>query len=412
MDRSLGRVPAVGTELGGGRDQQPAEHEGDQDGHQRARGEGRDEAPCAAHLAGVAVVLVQQSVALAPREQPPVDGVRREEGGGERDRHPEPEDDVDQPGVHRPGDQRHDDVVDDLHGRDRQRVGGQDDAERRTDAETGLEQRQGRERVAEDEGQRHRQDDRPAGAQPDGGADHQAEDLADGAAGEAVQGGADRHRAGAGPGVVVLVLVRILVVVLRLGHEVPRSRREWRGQLAQQVPPWGIFHPSPTGLVRWEDEEVVSPMPTVCAALRRPATPVRAGLLIAVAAVVLGILGMHALSLHGTVPTARAPVSAGVEPGTASYAAGHGAGEGAHHGSGDGSDHGEGLPHHGGGVVMLCLAMLAAAAGVLLALAALRHRAPPVWAELRAAVARRVTARARPGGTGPPPVWEFSVVRC
>lgn len=62
-------------------------------------------------------------------------------------------------------------------------------------------------------------------------------------------------------------------------------------------------------------------------------------------------------------------------------------------------------------MVMLCVAMLSVAAGaLLLVLLALRRR--PRLREhrpARTALLRPLTARL---GTGPPPVWEFSVVRC
>ena len=56
-----------------------------------------------------------------------------------------------------------------------------------------LEERENGEGVAEQEMEGHGQDDRPPGAQADGSADHQSEDLADGRPGEAVQGGAERN---------------------------------------------------------------------------------------------------------------------------------------------------------------------------------------------------------------------------
>ena len=65
-----------------------------------------------------------------------------------------------------------------------------------------------------------------------------------------------------------------------------------------------------------------------------------------------------------------------------------------------------------GHMVLLCVATLAAAAGTLLALRSLIRRAPRVWAVLRRASSRRITGWLTPTGTGPPPVWEFSVIRC
>ena len=155
--------------------------------------------------------------------------------------------------------------------------------------------------------------------------------------------------------------------------------------------------------------QVVSSTPTAQVARSRGTAPVGVGLLIAVAALVLGILGMHALGLHGVSHGAPAP---GVSVAPAADSTGTAAEHGAHHGTEAAADEGHGPQHGAAEMVVLCAAMLAAAAGMLLALAGLRHRAPPVWAELRAALALRVTSRARPGGTGPPAVWEFSVVRC
>ncbi|MBM7507501.1 hypothetical protein JOE61_001315 [Nocardioides salarius] len=157
--------------------------------------------------------------------------------------------------------------------------------------------------------------------------------------------------------------------------------------------------------------QVVSSTPTAQVARSRGTAPVGVGLLVAVAALVLGILGMHALGLHGVGVSHGAPAS-GVSVAPAADSTGTAVEHGAHHGTVAAADEGHGLPHGAAEMVVLCAAMLAAAAGMLLALAGLRHRAPPVWAELRSALALRVTSRARPGGTGPPAVWEFSVVRC
>lgn len=64
-----------------------------------------------------------------------------------------------------------------------------------------------------------------------------------------------------------------------------------------------------------------------------------------------------------------------------------------------------------GGMLMLCIAVLTAAAGALLALLALRRlkcawlRAP----RLDGTIVRRLLDYI---GAGPPPAWEFSVIRC
>ena len=63
-------------------------------------------------------------------------------------------------------------------------------------------------------------------------------------------------------------------------------------------------------------------------------------------------------------------------------------------------------------MVMLCFAMLAATAGALLLLLLGLHRKPRVRAHrlvVLTTVTRWVTARL---GTGPPYVWQFSVIRC
>jgi hypothetical protein len=68
--------------------------------------------------------------------------------------------------------------------------------------------------------------------------------------------------------------------------------------------------------------------------------------------------------------------------------------------------------HNLGSMVMLCFAMLAATAGALLLLLLGLHRKPRVWAHrptVPTTVSRWVTARR---GTGPPYVWQFSVIRC
>ena len=155
--------------------------------------------------------------------------------------------------------------------------------------------------------------------------------------------------------------------------------------------------------------QVVSSTPTAQVARSRGTAPLGVGLLVAVAALLLGILGMHALGRHGVSHGAPAP---GVSVAPPAGATGTAVEHGAHHGTEAAADEGHGPQHGAAEMVVLCAAMLAAAAGMLLVLAGLRHRAPPVWAELRSALALRVTSRARPGGTGPPAVWKFSVVRC
>jgi hypothetical protein len=158
---------------------------------------------------------------------------------------------------------------------------------------------------------------------------------------------------------------------------------------------------------------------------RRARTPVRAWLAAVVpvgtalaglvAALVIGIVGMHALGSHGAPATVAAlathagpdqqaahehgaAVVVALTPSTASH--GDGAGDTSANGSG-----------HGLGVVMLCAVMLGAAALRLLALLAtghLRRVRLKVFAPLAATVRPRHLVR----GHGPPPVWQFSVIRC
>ena len=139
------------------------------------------------------------------------------------------------------------------------------------------------------------------------------------------------------------------------------------------------------------------------------------GLLAAVVvSIVLGILGMHALSTHGVMSDMDHAAMSGDTGGATSEPA-----DGAPAGrnltavtdpaaAGSGEDGG----HDMGGMVMLCAAMLAATAAALLLLTLGTRRTPRFWALLPTATTsttRWVTSRL---GTGPPPVWEFSVIRC
>ncbi|MEO5664354.1 MAG: hypothetical protein ABIR39_13825 [Nocardioides sp.] len=134
----------------------------------------------------------------------------------------------------------------------------------------------------------------------------------------------------------------------------------------------------------------------------------------AVAAVVLGIIGMHALSTHGVMGTTdhstmTSPVSSLLD-GAHDDTHGSTATTGAHAGLPALPDGGDG--HSPGSMVMLCFAMLAAAAGALLLLSLGLRRKPRVRTHRRGVlttVTKVVTARL---GTGPPYVWNFSVIRC
>lgn len=124
-----------------------------------------------------------------------------------------------------------------------------------------------------------------------------------------------------------------------------------------------------------------------------------------VAVVVLGILGMHALDHEATMAehpgmsmtdTAGAAVEALAAPVVAGAA----------------STPSVSAPEHSmADMMMLCVAMLVAAAlGLLLALALRRvARTPSLVDRVRHLVTTLAPQRA---GTGPPYVWEFSVIRC
>lgn len=149
-----------------------------------------------------------------------------------------------------------------------------------------------------------------------------------------------------------------------------------------------------------------------------------------VVAIVLGILGMHGISAHGTdrhgsvTRAATATPAAAVVPdhrsgaahGTDAHSVGNASGSDAAGSDAAGSDaagrpagHAEGT----GGMVMMCVAMLAGAAVALLTLLVRRARLPEAWASLGPAGRLRVAVPAvLRVGAGPPVVWRFSVIRC
>lgn len=155
----------------------------------------------------------------------------------------------------------------------------------------------------------------------------------------------------------------------------------------------------------------------------------RAVLAAFVGALVVGILGMHALATHGSTPSSTvaassmamthasahaAAMSAGDSAGDGHAASGaeSGTGSAAHHDALSFSAHTDtGSGHDTGTMVMLCVVMLAAAALTLLALLAVRVVRPLLPMTFHPAV---VLARAAQWvrGTGPPHVWAFSVIRC
>ena len=138
-----------------------------------------------------------------------------------------------------------------------------------------------------------------------------------------------------------------------------------------------------------------------------------------VGALVLGILGMHALTLHkdasgghvATVavqahgPTQHTYAGSGHRPGWRA-ASTVGGDPRAHttltaRPAPDGGDGGAGL-------AVLCMAMVALTGAFL----TLLHRAGIPWARARSVATASVRRTAPRQGTGPPPVWAFSVIRC
>ncbi|HEU4338085.1 MAG TPA: hypothetical protein VFR45_12275 [Nocardioides sp.] len=151
-----------------------------------------------------------------------------------------------------------------------------------------------------------------------------------------------------------------------------------------------------------------------------------------VAALLVGILGMHALASHGTPTAAAAPASSVAATSTTGMPTAHdeAMAAGTSHA---GHDHaaatshpatpatsttvdpdaapGHGSGHAMAGMVMLCVVMLAAAALTLLVvLAAALFRPLLPAAFMPAAVRERTFQWVR--GAGPPHEWQFSVIRC
>lgn len=149
----------------------------------------------------------------------------------------------------------------------------------------------------------------------------------------------------------------------------------------------------------------------------RVAGPVR---LAAALVVVLGIFGMHALTHHGT---SHPPAPEGV--GAASAHATHDMGGTAQSaaptlvaqdvtgiGIGSGSGFGSGPKQVLGDMVMLCVVILVVAGTMLGLLTSIRRR-PRLWAFLPSAVGTvRPLRWLERVDSGPPHVWQFSVIRC
>ena len=171
----------------------------------------------------------------------------------------------------------------------------------------------------------------------------------------------------------------------------------------------------------------MSPAPRTAAAgtrrsLRVPAAARVSGptaLAALVVALVVGILGMHALTSHGTtvVPVAATGTTTPAQATEMVASAFHEArAHAAEHATGatavrTEADRGSGSGHDMAGMAMLCAVMLAGAALTLLVLLAVGVRRPLLPASFApAGVGARVLTWVR--GTGPPPVWQFSVIRC
>ena len=163
--------------------------------------------------------VVGDGVALAAAQQGLVHRVSGEERDHEGQGHGAPEQGIQQAGVHGAGDQPHHEVVHDLHGEDGDGVRGEHEAQRLAHADAGAQQGQGGQGVAEHKGQGDGHGGARDIAPPEHGGQDQAEDLTDGAAGEAVEGGAGGHVghvvAGVvGGGVVVHVVTGVGVGVV------------------------------------------------------------------------------------------------------------------------------------------------------------------------------------------------------
>lgn len=136
-----------------------------------------------------------------------------------------------------------------------------------------------------------------------------------------------------------------------------------------------------------------------------------------VVALVVGILGMHALASHGTPAVSASMTGMSSAHETAMASGDSNDGHAAAHAQPPmaaavtSADSGPGSGHDMANMVMLCVVMLAAAALTLLALLAvgvLRRVLPAAFQP----AAMRAHALAWVRGTGPPYVWQFSVIRC
>lgn len=135
--------------------------------------------------------------------------------------------------------------------------------------------------------------------------------------------------------------------------------------------------------------------------------PGRGALAALVVALVVGILGMHALASHGA-PAAPTALAAGASHTSHDHLAG-----GSHSPTAAGTSIGadSGSRHDMASMAMLCVVMLAAAALTLLVLLVAGVLRPLLPAAFQPAVVReRALQWVRVAG--PPHEWQFSVIRC
>ena len=169
----------------------PGDGVGDKDSRAEHEGHRGDDPDGARRRAAVDAGLVHHRMALSAGDQVAVDRHRDHAGDDQRERERAPEEHIVQAGVHRAGNDHHDEVVDDLHRRDAQRVRRESDGDDGAQRQARPKQRQGRQAVTEQERQRDGQRDGGEVRETQRGADRHAGDFADRAAGQAVQGGRD-----------------------------------------------------------------------------------------------------------------------------------------------------------------------------------------------------------------------------
>src|SRR6476659_4712388 len=124
----------------------------------------------------------------AASDEPPVDQERDGPGDSQADDERTPEQRIADARLHRPWDGDGEPVVDGLHRHDRDGVGGQRRRHRAAWTHPTPHKRDDRERVAEDEREPDGQDQPGQEREPQRGRDDDPDDLADGAAGEAMGG--------------------------------------------------------------------------------------------------------------------------------------------------------------------------------------------------------------------------------